>query len=55
MFLLSRFPAEMMTHEPAISNLKTIGNICNHGNKIVGLFDVLPNFPFTTSETKRDY
>ena len=29
-------------------------NIYNHGNNIVGLFDVLPNFPFTTSETKRD-
>ena len=27
----------------------------NHGNNIVGLFDVLPNFPFTTSETKHDY
>ena len=27
----------------------------NHGNNIVGLFDVLPNFPFTVSETKRDY
>ena len=26
----------------------------NHRNNIVGLFDVLPNFPFTTSETKHD-
>ena len=26
-----------------------------HGNNIVGLFDALPIFPFTTSETKRDY
>ena len=25
------------------------------GNNIVGPFDVLPNFPFTTSETKPDY
>ena len=25
--------------------------IYNHGNNIVGLFDALPNFPFTTSET----
>ena len=24
----------------------------NQGNNIVGLFDVLPDFPFTTSETK---
>ena len=23
----------------------------NHGNNLVGLFDVLPNFLFTTSET----
>ena len=27
----------------------------NHGNNIVGLFDVLTSFPFITSETKRDY
>ena len=27
----------------------------NHGNNIVGLFDVLPNFPCTARETKRDY
>ena len=27
----------------------------NHGNNIVVLFDALLNFPFTTSETKRDY
>ena len=27
----------------------------NHGHNILRLFDVLPNFPFTTSETKRDY
>ena len=24
--------------------------ICNHFHNILGLFDVLPNFPFTTSE-----
>ena len=29
-------------------------NTCNHFH-ILGLFDVLPNFPFTTSETMRDY
>ena len=27
----------------------------NHGNNIVGLVDVLPNFSFTTSETRRDF
>ena len=27
----------------------------NHRHNILRLFDVLPNFPFTTSETKRDY
>ena len=27
----------------------------NHGNNIVGLFDALPNFPFTTSEVQCDY
>ena len=27
----------------------------NHGHNILRLFDVLPNFPFTTGETKRDY
>ena len=25
----------------------------NHGHNIFRIFDVLPNFPFTTSETKR--
>ena len=27
----------------------------NHFYNILRLFDVLPNFPFTTSETKHDY
>ena len=27
----------------------------NHGHNILRLFDTLPNFLFTTSETKRDY
>ena len=27
----------------------------NHGHNILRIFDVLPNFPFTTSETKPDY
>ena len=29
--------------------------IYNHFHNILRLFDVLPNFPFTTSETMRDY
>ena len=28
--------------------------ISNHGNNILGLFDALPNVPFTTKETNRD-
>ena len=28
---------------------------CNPFNNILRLFDVLPNFPFTTSETMGDY
>ena len=27
----------------------------NHGQNILRLFDTLPNFLFTTSETKRDF
>ena len=29
--------------------------IYNHGHNIIRIFEVLPNFPFTTSETKPDY
>ena len=32
-----------------------ISIIYNHFHNILILFDVLPNFPFTTSETMRDY
>ena len=28
---------------------------CNHFHNILRLFSVLPNFPFTTSETIRNY
>ena len=28
---------------------------CNHGHNIMIIFDVLPNFPFTTSKMKPDY
>ena len=51
-----------------IQNLKTfwkVASVCvrlshvincyNHGNDILWLFDVLPNFPFTTNETKCNY
>ena len=31
------------------------GCVCNPGHYILRLFDVWPNFPFTTSETKFDY
>ena len=30
-------------------------NIYNHFHNILRLFDVFPNFPFTTSESMRDY
>ena len=29
--------------------------VCNHFHNILRLFDVLPNFPFSTSETMHDY
>ena len=31
------------------------GKFCNHAHDILRLLDVLPNFPFNTSEMKRDY
>ena len=33
----------------------TSTRIYNHFHNIFRLFDVLPNFPFTTSEAMRDY
>ena len=35
--------------------LLKVREIYNHFDNILRPFDVLPNFPFTTSETKRDY
>ena len=32
-----------------------IAKVYNHLHNILRLFDVLPNFPFTTSETMRNY
>ena len=38
------------------SELRKYGNLFhNHFHNILRLFDVLPNCPFTTSETMRDY
>ena len=38
-----------------VSKEKSVKNTYNHGHNILKLFDTLPNFLFTTSETKRDY
>ena len=40
-----------------IINHRSCGKISNykHGHNIMRIFNVLPNFPFTTSETKLDY
>ena len=38
-----------------IVNMKTLKLDYNYGHKIMRIFGVLPNFPFTTSETKPDY
>ena len=49
-------------HKAWNSTLDEKFNLCfsvdfdyNHGHNFVRIFDVLPNFPFTTSETKPDY
>ena len=34
---------------------EALKTIYNHFHNILRLFDVLPNFPFTTSETMRNY
>ena len=39
----------------SVLNAPLMMTVANHVNNIVGLFDVLPNVPFTTSERKRDY
>ena len=31
------------------------GPVYNHGHNFMKIYDVLPNFPFTTSEMKPDY
>ena len=50
-FLKSVFPRGItMIHE----NLNFLA-FYNHGHNILRIFGTLPNFLFTTSETKRDY
>ena len=44
-------PSQMLD---SILNAPLMMTVANHVNNIVGLFDVLPNVPFTTSERKRD-
>ena len=34
---------------------KKINDVYNQGHDILRIFDTLPDFMFTTSETKRDY
>ena len=45
-------------HIKSSENLEAFKNVlksCNHFHNILRLFDVLPNFPFPTSETMGDY
>ena len=45
----------LITFYLKIDNLGLAMLIYNHFHNILRLFDVLINFPFTTSETMRDY
>ena len=38
-----------------VANKHVESNYYNHGHNILRHFDILPNFLFTASETKRDY
>ena len=38
-----------------LGKLRVFRKIYNYGHNIERIFDVLSNFPFTTSETKTDY
>ena len=40
---------------PPLVDEEVIGHNLQSFHKILRIFDVLPNFPLTTSETKRDY
>ena len=68
MFLVSAFEIFVNSHSHTnnISKLHLVKSILvnfifmssinyNHGDNIMSIFYVLPNFPFTTSETKPDY
>ena len=41
----------LITYKKINTNMKTY----NHFHNILRIFDVLANFPYTTSETMRDY
>ena len=42
---------KILAHTYRVKNIVSY----NHGHNILRFFDVLPNFPFTTIETKHDY
>ena len=48
----SRFIKEKFSKD--LKTKKSLSNY-NHNHNIMRIFDVLPNFPLTTSETKPDY
>ena len=52
LILLALLPNKMsnITHNTKVNEGKN-----NYGDNILRLFDTLPNFLFTTNETKRDY
>ena len=52
LILLALLPNKMpnITHNTKVNEGKN-----NYGDNILRLFDTLPNFLFTTSETKHDY
>ena len=47
-------PTIAFTHDMEVISHHVL-SIYNHFHNILRLFDVLPNFPFTTSETMGDY
>ena len=57
---LTLFPEKNTLKKPGLvrvnQDIKRKNNFLeNHGHNILRLFNVLPNFPFTTSEKKCDY
>ena len=55
--ILRKGPASLLkTHSGTVLSFCLCKSItCNPFHNILRLFDVLPNFPFTASETIRDY